>query len=350
MKSGNKPGVNKARVITANTFLLILLTGLTIWAIRSYFNLGNGGYTDDANVEEFISPINSKVQGYIKKVGFTEHQKVSKGDTLVWLDDSEISIQVAQAEAAFMNATAAREVTLAAIKTIRNSINITEANMEAAKAKLNNITQNHKRYASLLAEGAATQAQFDQMQTELDAATAQYNALKAQRNSINLQIEETTGRLALNDAEIKRAEAALKMARLNLSYCTVTAPFDCTAGRRTIQEGQLIQPGQLLLSVVKDGEKWVVANFREKQMEHVKLGEKVTIEVDALNGKEYEGEISAIAGASGSKFSSIPVDNSTGNFVKVQQRFPVRIELTDSNKEEDIELLRAGMNVIVNIK
>lgn len=345
-----KSGINKTRVVIANTFLLVLITGLLIWSIRAYFNLGDGGYTNDAQVEEFINPINSKVPGYIKKINFTEHQALAKGDTLVVLDDREIRIQVAQAEAALQNALAAKEVTMAGINTIRNNITVTEANMTAAKARLNNLKQTHQRYASLLKEGAATQAQYDQIHTEYEAAQAQYQALESQKKTIQLQINETTKRLGLNDGEIKRATAALEMAQLNLSYCHITAPYNCTAGRRQIQEGQLIQPGQLLLSIVKDDEKWVVANFREKQMGHIEVGKKVTIEVDALDGKAYEGVITAISGASGSKYSSIPVDNSTGNFVKVQQRFPVRIELSANNAKADVEKLRAGMNVIVNIK
>ncbi|MGV8826707.1 MAG: HlyD family secretion protein [Breznakibacter sp.] len=345
-----KSGINKARVVITNTLLLTLITGLLIWSIRAYFNLGDGGYTNDAQVEEFINPINSKVPGYIKKINFTEHQPLTKGDTLVVLDDREIRIQVAQAEAALQNALAAKEVTLAGINTIRNNITVTEANMNAAKARLNNLKQTHQRYASLLKEGAATQAQFDQINAEYEAALAQYQALEGQRKTIQLQVNEATQRVGLNDGEIKRATAALEMAQLNLSYCNITAPYNCTAGRRQIQEGQLIQPGQLLLSIVKSDEKWVVANFREKQMEHIQVGKKVAIEVDALNGKAYEGVITAISGASGSKYSSIPVDNSTGNFVKVQQRFPVRIELTGNNTKEDVEKLRAGMNVIVNIK
>lgn len=345
-----KSGINKARVVITNTLLLTLITGLLIWSIRAYFNLGDGGYTNDAQVEEFINPINSKVPGYIKKINFTEHQPLKKGDTLVVLDDREIRIQVAQAEAALQNALAAKEVTLAGINTIRNNIGVTEANMNAAKARLNNLKQTHQRYASLLKEGAATQAQFDQINAEYEAAQAQYQALEGQRKTIQLQINETTKRLGLNDGEIKRATAALEMAQLNLSYCHITAPYNCMAGRRQIQEGQLIQPGQLLLAIVKDDEKWVVANFREKQMGHIEVGKKVAIEVDALDGKAYEGVITAISGASGSKYSSIPVDNSTGNFVKVQQRFPVRIELTGNNAQADVEKLRAGMNVVVNIK
>lgn len=340
---------NKTRIIIANTLLIIGISALLVWSVRAYFNLGNGGYTNDAQVEEFINPINSKVQGYIKSITFTEHQQLKKGDTLVILDQREIGILVVQAEAAQMNAIAAKEVTLAGIQTIRNNIAVIDANMSAAKARCINVEQNHARYAELLKEGAATQAQYDQIKTELDAANAQYDALKYQRRTIELQINEATNRVALNEAEIKRTTAALEMARLNLSYCIVTAPYECTAGRRTIQEGQLIQPGQLLLSIVKSNEKWIVANFRERQMGHIAIGKVIAIEVDALNGKEYEGVITAISGASGSKYSSIPVDNSTGNFVKVQQRFPVRIELTEQNTKEEIQLLKAGMNVIVKI-
>jgi membrane fusion protein (multidrug efflux system) len=182
-------------------------------------------------------------------------------------------------------------------------------------------------------------------------AKSAYEALINQKQSADLSTKEVTGRLALNEADIKRAEAALEMAKLNLSYTVVTAPYDGIMGRRLIQEGQLLQqPGMQVATIVSDEDKWVTANFLESQMPNITIGKKVKMRADALGGKEFEGVVTAISAATGSRYSNVPVDNSTGNFVKVQQRIPVRIEFTENNETQAIQQLRTGMNLDVFIK
>jgi membrane fusion protein (multidrug efflux system) len=210
--------------------------------------------------------------------------------------------------------------------------------------------QNFKRYESLLKDEAVTKQQYDQVRSEYEAQKAQYEALVNQRGSSELSVAEASSRLALNDAEIKRSAAALAMAKLNLSYTVITAPYDGIVGRRMINEGQLLQAGQQVATIVTSENKWVTANYREKQMHQVRIGEKMRIVVDALNNKEYEGEVTAISAATGSRYAAVPVDNSTGNFVKVQQRIPVRIEFTAANSPADLAMLRAGMNVTITLK
>ncbi|MGQ7871052.1 HlyD family secretion protein [Sunxiuqinia sp. sy24] len=341
--------LSKKRIVIANLSLFLLISVLIVWGIREYFHLGDAGYTNDAQIEEYISPVNSKVQGYIKYIGFDEHQHVSQGDTLLILDDSEYQIRLAQAEAAYLNALAAQEVTESSIQTIRNNLSVSDANIQASQSRLLNLEKNYTRYQNLYQDEVVTKAQLENVETEYEALKSQIKAMTQQRKSIQFSIQEVQKRLKINEAQIKSANAAFDMAKLNVEYCTVIAPYDCTAGRQKLQVGQLIQPGQQLLSIVKSKEQWVVANFKERQMPVIAIGKKVRITVDALNDKEYEGVIKAISYASGAKFSAIPVDNSTGNFVKVQQRFPVRIEFTDANSEEDVQQLRAGMNVIVSV-
>jgi len=165
-----------------------------------------------------------------------------------------------------------------------------------------------------------------------------------------LTVNEVQSRLGMNDAEIKRVENALQMAKLNLSYTVITAPHDGIMGRRTVNVGQLLNISQQVATIVDINNIWISANYREKQMEKVAIGGFAKIRVDALGGKEFEGKITAISGATGARYSAVPVDNSTGNFVKVQQRIPVRIEFTKNNNPEDLKLLRAGMNVEVTLK
>ncbi|NLP58333.1 HlyD family secretion protein [Lutibacter sp. B1] len=340
---------NKKLVFYIN--LLVFLVALTalIFVIKYYFHIGDKNYTNDAQIEAYINPINTRVSAYINEIRFEEHQKVKKGDTLIILDDSEIKTNVTQAEAALLNAIAAKKTTHSSINTISNNKNVIDANIAGAKSNLWNAEKNLNRYKNLLQEEAVTQQQYDAVKTQYDAAKSQYESLLGQRKSVTYSVVEMGGRIDMNEAAIKQAEAALEMAKLNLSYTIITAPYDGVMGRRIVNEGQLLNPSQQVATIVKDQQKWVIANYRETQFEEIAIGKTMEIEVDALDGKKFKGVVTAISAATGSKYSTIPVDNSTGNFVKVQQRIPVRIDFTEENTKEDLELLRVGMNVNIVI-
>lgn len=348
-KKVSKNKSNKLQNTIANAVVFIVVAFGFYWLIKEYFNVGKENYTESAQVQEFINPINSRVAGYIKEIKFKEHQAVKKGDTLVILDDREIETQLAQAEAAYQNTLAQRNATNSSINTVSSNVSVLESNIAGQKARLWNAEQNLKRYQNLLNSEAVTRQQYDQVKTEYDATKASYQTLLNQRNSAQLSTSEVKTRIGINDAEIKRAKAALDMARINLSYAVITAPYDGVMGRRLIADGQLIQGGQQIATIVLDGEKWVTANFLESQMPEIENGKKIIMKADALGGKEFEGTVTAISAATGSQYSNVATDNSTGNFVKVQQRIPVRIEFTNNNKKEDIAKLRAGMNMNVTI-
>jgi len=341
----------KKSMYVINIVLIALLITAIIWGIKTYNDLDTSAYTNDAQVEMYISPVNSRIPGYIREVRFEEHQTIKKGDTLVLIDDREYKISVEQAEAAYLATLAARRVASSGVNTVESNIEVSEANLKAAEARLWNANQQFRRYNALFRDGAATQQQFDQVKSEHDALAAQVAALRQQRRTAGLSVKEAGSRVDVNDAEIKRTHAALALARLNLSYTVIRAPYDGMTGRRSIQEGQLVQPGQNLLSFVREDHKWVVANYRERQLSLLKVGQKVSLQVDALNDGELFGRISAISGATGSKYSAVPVDNSTGNFVKVQQRVPVKIEVLENNDRDRnlVNRLRAGMNVEVRL-
>lgn len=348
-KTINNLKKNKIRSYISNIIVLVVLAGITYYLVKNYLHIGVHDYTENAQVEEYINPINTRVSAYIKEIKFIEHQQVKKGDTLILLDNREILTQLAQAEAAYANALAQRSTTSSSVNTISNNVNVMEANIAGARARLWNAEQNMKRYANLLKAEAVTRQQYDQVKTEYDAQKAAYEALVNQKQSANLSTSEVKSRLHINDAEIQRTKASLDMAKLNLSYCIITAPSDGVMGRRMISEGQLLQPGQQIATIVS-GQKWVTANFLEKQMPYVQIGSIIKMKADALEGKEFEGKVTAISGATGARYSNVPTDNASGNFIKVQQRIPVRIEFTDKNKKEDLDKLKAGMNVIVEIK
>lgn len=346
----NKRNKKKIRLIIANvsSFMIICL-GL-YFIITKYFHIMDDNYTNSAQIEQYINPINTRIPAYIKEIRFIEHQIVQKGDTLVIFDNREILTQVEQAEAAYMNAKAQRHMASSSVKTVSNNVSVVDANIEGAKARLWNAEQNLKRYENLLTAEAVTRQQYDQIKTEYQALKASYDVLVKQKNTASLSITEAEDRYGVIDSEIKRTKSILDMAKLNLSYTIITAPYDGIMGRRLISDGQLMQAGQQIATIVLNGQTWVTANFLEKQMHRIAIGDKMNITVDALNGKTFEGKITAISAATGSRYAAVPVDNSTGNFIKVQQRIPVRIEFTDNNPTDELQQLRAGMNVNITLK
>lgn len=339
---------NKKKAIPNFFFLLVLAAGIA-WVCGRFVHLGNVEYTDNAQVKQHLTPVNTRIQGFIKKIYFEEFQPVRKGDTLAIIEDTEYRLKVAQAEADYQNALAGKSAMHTTINTTENNILVTDAAIEEQRVRLQNAETDYKRYQELLKEEAVTPQQFDRVKTDFAATKARYEQLLHQRQSTNLQKQEQTQRLEQNESAIKLAEAALNLAKLNLSYTVILATADGVTGRKDIHEGELVQPGQTLVILVDGTEKWIVANYKETQTTNMERGQLVEIKVDAIPGVTYEGRISSISDATGSFYSIIPQDNSAGNFVKVEQRIPVRIEFTENNKQKDLDRLRAGMNVECNV-
>lgn len=335
---------NKKRAIPNFFILLILAIGIS-WVFGRFIHLGSVEFTDNAQVKQHLTPVNTRVQGFIKKICFEEYQQVKKGDTLVIIDDTEYRLKVAQAEADLQSALAGKTAMYTTINTTQNNILVTDAAIREQEVRLKNAEADFKRYQGLLKEEAVTPQQFDRVKTDYEATQARYEQLLRQKESTSLVKQEQTQRLDQNESSIKLAEAALNLARLNLSYTVILATADGMTGRKEIHEGELVQPGQTLVTLVDGTEKWVIANYKETQTTNMCEGLLVDIKVDAIPDVKFEGRISSISDATGSSYSLIPQDNSAGNFVKVEQRIPIRIEFTENNRKEDLQRLRAGMNV-----
>lgn len=333
-----------------NIVVVLLILGGLVWVCARFVHLGTVEYTDNAQVKQLIVPVNSRVQGFIRKIYFEDYQEVKKGDTLAIIEDAEFLLRVAQAEADYQNALSGKTVMTSTIHTTQNNIAVSDAGIQEAKVRLDNAEREYYRYKNLLKQDAVTRQQYDAIQTNYEALKARYELLVRQKQSTTLVKHEQTQRLDQTDAGIKLAEAALKLARLNLSYTVIVAPCNGTTGRKEIQEGQLVQSGQTLVDVVDENHRWVVANYKETQTAHIREGQSVEMEIDAIPDIVFRGTVKSISRATGASFSLIPQDNSAGNFVKVEQRIPVRIEFSEENRPEDMERLRAGMNVecIVN--
>ena len=340
---------NKKRAISNFFILLVLVAGIS-WVCGKFIHLGNVEYTDNAQVKQHLTPVSTRVQGFIKKICFEEYQTVKKGDTLAIIEDTEYRLKVAQAEADYRNALAGKSAMHTTINTTQNNILVTDAAIDEQRIRLQNAQTDYKRYQELLKEEAVTPQQFDRVKTDYEATQARYEQLLRQKQSTLLQKQEQTQRLEQNESAIKLAEAALNLSKLNLSYTVILATTDGVTGRKNIHEGDLVQPGQALVTLVDGTEKWVIANYKETQTTDMKRNQLVEVRVDAIPDVKFEGRIASISDATGASYSLIPQNNSAGNFVKVEQRIPVRIEFTENNRPEDLQRLRAGMNVECYVK
>ena len=341
-----KPKKQRMRqVITSAIGLAILLWAL-VKIVGIFIDYTTNESSNDAQIEQYISPVNLRASGYIKKIYFTEHQMVKKGDTLLVLDDREYLIRVMEAEAALKDAKAGANVMDATMQTTENSASVYDASIAEIEVRLAKLSKDIARYRNLVERKAATPIQLEQLETEYAATRKKLEATRRQQKAAVSGVNEVQTRKANAAAAIERAEAALAMARLNLSYTVVLAPCDGQLGRRALEEGQMVNAGQTITYIMPDTRKWVIANYKETQMENIKVGQRVRLTVDALSDKEFEGRVTAISGATGSKYSLVPTDNSAGNFVKIQQRIPVRIDFTNISKEDNARLA-AGMMVVV---
>lgn len=337
----------KIRNITLNIVCILLVVSGIWWTVDHFWKYINYEVTSDALVDQYISPVNVRVSGYIRQVRFQEHQHVKAGDTLLIIDDSEYRIKLKDAEAALLDAHASKEILGSGIETSHVNISVQQSNIAEAKALLWQLEQEERRYANLLKEESVSQQQYDKVKADYGAMQARYESLVRQESAAQSQYSETSKKTASVDAVILRKEAELDMARLNLSYTVVTAPFDGYIGRRTLEDGQLVQAGQTVSYLVRGDNKWITANYKETQIANIFIGQKVLIVVDAFDDRVFHGTVTAISVATGSKYSLVPTDNSAGNFVKIQQRIPVRIDIDDASPE-DMERLRAGMMAETN--
>lgn len=332
--------------------------------------------TDDAQVETKISPIVSKIPGYIKSIHVQDNQIVKKGDVLITLDDTEYVIKVDQAKANYQAALSQLKVAEAGHNTSESTVissqagastavaNVAtaKANIDAAKTQLWRANNDYERYNKLYESQSITKQQYEQalaaketaekqvvvLQEQLKAVEKQANAVAQQVNISRSQAVASTSQIDAAKAMVDQAKANLDNAELYLSYTVITAKEDGQVSKINLQVGQLIQPGQGLFNTVQKGNIWVVANFKETQMQYMREGQPVKIKVDAFPKHEFEGVINSMSPATGAKFALLPPDNASGNFVKTVQRIPVKITFTNP-KDEMLVYVKAGMNVDIDV-
>jgi len=342
--------------------LIIMALGGAWFGITKYNHAKHHEETDDAQIEADIIPVIPRVSGYVKEVRVKDNQQVHKGDTLIIIDDRDYKIALMQAEAALAtaksNVAASRANTVAArsgIATSKQGVNTIDAQIAAAQVNVTRTTQDFNRYQNLIQDHSITQQQFEQAQAAKELAEKQLDILEQQKKQASTQTgvvasqsNATAQSIEVAESIVKQREVEVEEAKLKLSYTVLTAPESGKVSRVNVQEGQLLQAGQSTFNIVHSNDLWVVANFKETQYRKMAIGQKVIVHADAFPNHDFDAVLSSFSPATGAKFSLLPPDNASGNFVKVVQRLPVKIEFTDKS-DTLLNRLRPGMNVDVDV-
>ena len=346
-------------------FLIILIVMILLGAwfgITKYTHSQHHEETDDAQIEADISPVIPRVSGYAKEIRVKDNQFVHKGDTLIIIDDRDLRLKLMEAEAALFtsksNVAASRANTKASrsgIASSRAGVSTIDAQIESAKVNLTRASQDYDRYANLIQDHSITQQQFEQAEAAKELAEKQLLILQQQKKQassqtgvVSSQTNATAQTIEVAQSIVKQREVDVQNAKLNLSYAVITAPADGKVSKVNVQEGQLLQAGQSTFNIVHNSDLWVVANFKETQYRKMAIGQKVIVHADAFPDHDFDATLSSFSPATGARFSLLPPDNASGNFVKVVQRLPVKIEFTN-HQDSLLKRLTPGMNVNVDV-
>lgn len=344
VKIKNETSRNRTFHILITIIACILVASGIILGIWFYVFNSNHEETNDAQVEQYVTPIMSRITGYVQEVRFDENQFVHKGDTLVVIDNREYKSKLNVALADVQSAKQSSVVAERNVATTASTTTIGESQLAAAKTNLWKTKLEYERYQALVKDEAATSQQLEKVRADYESAQAHFQEMRDRIQSSNLSTSQAQANVPTMQTNIASKQAVADNAALFLSYTIITAPYDGWVGKRTLQPRQMVKEGQSLVSIVSK-EKWITANFKETQLQYLTVGQEVRIKADALSGKEFTGIITSLSPASGARFSLLPPDNATGNFVKIEQRIPVRIQMKEANKQADF--LRAGMNITV---
>jgi membrane fusion protein (multidrug efflux system) len=346
-------GGGRARRRVVLPVVALLALGALAWGGKRWAYARSHVSTDNAQVDGHIIPVIAKVGGYVAAVAAPENHPVSEGALLVRLDSAEFAVRLAQAEADLAAARAmaggGREVgqAQALVRTAASQTAAGRAQVTAVRASLAKAESDFRRYEQLAAQQIVSQQTLDAARAAVDVARAELAAAERQAAATGAGVENAEAGVRLAEARLAGARASRDNAALQLSYTRVTAPATGVVSRKSVEVGQLVQPGQTLMSVVADTGVWVTANFKETQLARLRAGQRVELEVDAYDGAVAEGEVESISSATGARFALLPPDNATGNFTKVVQRVPVRVRVTRGLGAG--RPLRPGMSVVAHV-
>lgn len=333
------------KILSVLSFIFLLAGA--IWILSLFFDFSRYETTNNAQVNAYINTIAARATGHIAAINFEENQKVHQGDTLVILNDEEYKIKVKQAEADLAVAEGNLHSLQQTIVTSSSNQAATKAKLAGDYANLEKAKKDYIRFKNMYADGAVTENQYDQVVAKLRSTEAYLTAGQNELLASGSIAKQSFTNLEAAKATVARKQADLDAAKLQLSYTIITAPVDGIVGQRNLSIGDLVSTNEVVASIVLKT-KWVTANFKETQVERIKQGQEVILTIDALDDKEFKGKVVGFSPATGAKFSMVGPDNSTGNFVKITQRIPVKIVFDAS--AESLEEVKPGMNVTVEIK
>ncbi len=324
---------------------LLLISGVYFGYKKINYNLTHET-TDNAQIETQIIPILPRTSGYVKTLMVQDYDSVSTNQFLAELDDAELQSQLAEMEADSVQTDADIASAKAAVQNALISLKVNKGNIEVSNVKLQQATNDYNRNKNLFADQAITQKQLDD---------SKYNNQTAQKTYENFQNDLTAAesKIPVLESMVKKNEAVSKLkstkiaeTKLKLSYTKIYSPSSGKIGKKNITVGQFVQAGAPLFSIVNDSTYWVTANFKEDQIKNLFIGKEVELRIDAFPDEKITGTIESISDATGAKFALLPPDNSSGNFVKVTQRVPVKIKINNLEKYKSV--LRAGLSVFVS--
>ncbi|WP_246739598.1 HlyD family secretion protein [Martelella sp. HB161492] len=348
MKTEAKPAAAKgggARKVVFAVIGLAILGG-AVWFGWNWWT--NGRFivsTDDAFIEGDIAVMAPKVSGYVVEVPVSNNQQVKKGDLLVKIDDGDYKNALSQAEAQLNAQQVSMQATQAQIEGAKASLQQAEANRNALDPQIDNAKTALTRATTLKEKGAATVAAFDDARSALDQLKAKVDAANAAVAVAKASINTYQAQLAQQQAALKELQLSVDLAKRNLGFTEIRAPFDGVFGNKSVQLGDLVSTGSRLGSLVPTHQLYIVANFKETEIDKLGIGAKVKVRVDAFEAHDFTGTVVSLSPATGSVFALLPPQNATGNFTKVVQRIPVRISIPDDVLDRDF--LKAGLSVIV---
>jgi membrane fusion protein (multidrug efflux system) len=316
--------------------------GWDYWTVGQYLVS-----TDDAYVKADSTTIAPKVTGYLDQVLVGDNERVKAGQVLARIDSRDFKVALDQAKADVSAAKAALASKQAQLDVQQAIINAAHATLDVDRANVTFAAQENRRYTDLAATGSGSVQNAQQAQAKIASAQATLARDSASLTSAEKQLDFLKAEIVQADAAVSRAEAVEDQAELNLGYTTITAPIAGVVGNRTLRVGQYVTAGTQLMSVVPVDSAYIVANYKETQLTHVRQGQAVDVEVDMFPGHVVHGHVDSLAPASGQEFALLPPDNATGNFTKVVQRIPVRIALDGDNP--NYIALRPGMSVVPTI-
>lgn len=302
--------------------------------------------TDNAQVETQITPVLPRVAGYVKTISVKDYDSVKAGQLVVELDDAELQTQLLEMEADYKQAEVDVLNAKAALNNAIVSLRVNKGNIELSQLRKKKAEDDLKRDQNLFADQAITRKQLDDSRFNLETVSQQVDNSKTDLTAAESRIAVLQSGVQKAAAGLEVKKARIEQTKLKVTYTKIYAPQAGKIGRKNVSEGQYVQAGTPLFSIVNDTTYWIIANFKENQLKRLYPGKEVAIEVDAFPDWKLKGNIESLSEATGAKFSLLPPDNASGNFVKVTQRVPVKIRIKDVDKYRN--MLRAGLSVFVS--